>query len=820
MHIGLAMENQPSMGDQFLAVIKLIIEDNIGNENFSVSDLAKKAGLSRSMLHRKLIRLTGRSATIHITEIRLTRARELIENDVATISEVAYMVGFSSPSYFNKVFKRAYNLTPGEVRKKDPGKLTYQTAAGKVGVQDLVRPRRSRLYATVGTKLLMVFIVAAAAFLLTLELVDVVSHSVGLPERTLNMMIVLLCAGFLIAILFSWIYDLQTDVGLGKTRSALMVKEAALVVISNRRKIATYISIVVIITLVILNLVQRGNEEKRFVEWDKSIAVLPFQNDSSDEDNEYFINGLMESITNSLCKIEDLIVSSRASVEHFRDTAVPIPEVAEFLNVNYLLMGSLQKYGDHIRLTLKLIDKDGRQLWSKQYYEVIKGTEDDYDLQSEIAQQVASELHASLTPEEVQIIERIPTANIRALGLYRKGRDEHMKYMLNNSDMEALRKASVLYRSALKEDSSFGQAYIGLALAIHDSFWAENWMNRKFSQDEIQQCRDSILYLANTALYYDQNLEEAYLVRGNCYEGMKEYYKALEEYNKALQINPNFSQAYNARSEIMFYQKEDWFGGLENKLRALELERGDLQFQFLSRLGDFYEMMGFSDKAMDVYSQILSVTGDSATYYYDMAGTAYCERNWTKRLDWFKKSLEFDPDQVKPYIAIADSYFKLGNVDSACQYTFLAMDKGTASKDAIELDFFAYTALLQNGRIDEANQTMDRLADYLMNLLELNEGDRDIYLLVLADIFCNKNQYEKAMDYLKQVDSHALKPLWYIIELERFKDHEVIWADQEFQLIRNAVTSRWQGEHEKVRIWMDNNGLLQVSNPAISSIPR
>jgi len=76
------------------------------------------------------------------------------------------------------------------------------------------------------------------------------------------------------------------------------------------------------------------------------------------------------------------------------------------------------------------------------------------------------------------------------------------------------------------------------------------------------------------------------------------------------------------------------------------------------------------------------------------------------------------------------------------------------------------------------------------------------------------------MEYLKQVDNHALKPLWYIIELGRFKDHEVIWADQEFQLIRNTVTSRWQDEHEKVRIWMDKNGLLQVSNPAISSLSR
>jgi len=83
------MENQQSMQEQYLANIKQIIEANIGNESFSVADLAREAGLSRSMLHRKLIRLTGKSATDLITEIRLTKAFELLENDAGTVSEIA-----------------------------------------------------------------------------------------------------------------------------------------------------------------------------------------------------------------------------------------------------------------------------------------------------------------------------------------------------------------------------------------------------------------------------------------------------------------------------------------------------------------------------------------------------------------------------------------------------------------------------------------------------------------------------------------------------------------------------------------------------------
>jgi len=111
------MENQSSLNDQFLRKIHQHIEDNLDNENFSVEDLAKNIGISRSMLHRKLIKLTGKSAGDLIKETRLKRAKTLLEKDVGTVSEIAYQVGFTSPSYFNKVFKKHYKVCPGEVRK-------------------------------------------------------------------------------------------------------------------------------------------------------------------------------------------------------------------------------------------------------------------------------------------------------------------------------------------------------------------------------------------------------------------------------------------------------------------------------------------------------------------------------------------------------------------------------------------------------------------------------------------------------------------------------------------------------------------------------
>ena len=106
------MRDNQVMSDQFLAIIYQNIENDLDNENFSVEDLAHKVFLSRSTLHRKLIKLTGKSASELITEKRLFRAKEFLENNVATASEIAYKVGFNSPSYLAKYLKITFKYLP------------------------------------------------------------------------------------------------------------------------------------------------------------------------------------------------------------------------------------------------------------------------------------------------------------------------------------------------------------------------------------------------------------------------------------------------------------------------------------------------------------------------------------------------------------------------------------------------------------------------------------------------------------------------------------------------------------------------------------
>ena len=119
------MNLQSSMDEQFLTQINNIINENIGNERFTVEELAESVGISRSMLHRKMKKITGKSASEYILEKRLDKSRELLENDIATAAEISYKTGFSSPSYFNKVFKSRFGVSPGEYKKVTNKSISY-----------------------------------------------------------------------------------------------------------------------------------------------------------------------------------------------------------------------------------------------------------------------------------------------------------------------------------------------------------------------------------------------------------------------------------------------------------------------------------------------------------------------------------------------------------------------------------------------------------------------------------------------------------------------------------------------------------------------
>lgn len=109
---------EPSMEEKFLMRVKKVVEEHLDDEHFSVEELSKKVGMSRAQLHRKLIALTGKSASRFVRNYRLEHAYQLLENRVGTVSEIAYRVGYSSPAYFTKCFTEDFGISPSQVKKE------------------------------------------------------------------------------------------------------------------------------------------------------------------------------------------------------------------------------------------------------------------------------------------------------------------------------------------------------------------------------------------------------------------------------------------------------------------------------------------------------------------------------------------------------------------------------------------------------------------------------------------------------------------------------------------------------------------------------
>ena len=158
-------------------------------------------------------------------------------------------------------------------------------------------------------------------------------------------------------------------------------------------------------------------------EIDKSIAVMPFDNESDDTNNEYFVNGMMEDIRSNLSNIGDLRIISKTSTEKYRETTLSSNEIGNELMVNYLLEGTVQKLGNQVKIHARLISTENENhVWQDIYLHDITDIKEIFKIQSSIAEAIAYELEAVITPKEKELISSVLTKNAEAYDSYLMGR--------------------------------------------------------------------------------------------------------------------------------------------------------------------------------------------------------------------------------------------------------------------------------------------------------------------------------------------------------------------------------------------------------------
>jgi TolB-like protein/tetratricopeptide (TPR) repeat protein len=266
---------------------------------------------------------------------------------------------------------------------------------------------------------------------------------------------------------------------------------------------------------------------------EKSIAVLPFENQNRDPDTDYLCDGIPESIINSLSELPKLKVMSRNSVFHYKGKQTDAQTVGKELKVQTLLTGRVRQRGNDLTIGVELINaQDNSQMWGQQYNRKLA---DVFAVQEEIAKEVSAKLRLKLTGTEREQLAKRPTENLKAFQYYMQGRAAAQRR--TNADLHA----SVNYfEKALQEDRNYALAYAGLA----DAYGNLGYYGSIAPIEGRRKAEEA----ARQALALDQNLAEAHVALGLVYIGFAPSNFAVGdgELRHAIELNPNLAVArYN-----------------------------------------------------------------------------------------------------------------------------------------------------------------------------------------------------------------------------------------------------------------------------------
>ncbi len=537
---------------EFIQKLTELVELNLEDEKFGVDVLIQLSGLSPHIVRQRIKKISQKTISQFINEIRLRRAMEMLQQGMITASEVAYKVGFGSATYFNNCFHDFYGYPPGEVKKR-----------GMTGIKE-----------------------------------DHGGHDPG------NLMPVSV-----------------------KKRPSLKRK---IVIVS-------FALLAVLLSALIIYYFLFNKSGRNFSSPDKeiSIAVLPFTNLSDSPENRYFTDGVMEDILSNLNRISSIKVTSRTSVEKYRQTTRGATEIAKELNVRYILEGSVQRSNDKVRVRVQLIDARRDQHILSETFD--RELDDIFYIQSNIAIQIANELEAALSPGETEMIGYIPTRNTEAYSLYLKGR-----YFWYKRTREGFEKSIEFFEKAVEADPGYALAWAGLG----DGYFYLSWYN--WFEPGREQGFEKAKEIALKAIRLDNDLAEAHVLLGNVYFWHEwNWQEAEKELSLAVKLNPNYYMAHWVYAEL------------------------------LDVLAKRVEARAHLNRALELDPVFYLPYSTSALLYYN-------DGNFKGAIKDCHKCIELNPDYNSAYYHAWFSYLQLDSIPQAIHFLqeLLLVDYNTGYSDS------------------------------------------------------------------------------------------------------------------------------------------
>ncbi|WP_154853527.1 helix-turn-helix domain-containing protein [Cyclobacterium xiamenense] len=525
---------------------------------------------------------------------------------------------------------------------------------------------------------------------------------------------------------------------------------------------------------------------------EKSIAVLPFKNESSDSSNLYFVNGLMESALSKLQKIEDLRVVSRTSVEQFRNTDLPVPQIAETLQVSYILEGSGQRIGDRIVLTVQLVEAETDQpVWAGQYNRQVG---DIFALQNEIAGEITDAIKVVVTPAELERIEKQPTDNLLAYEYYLQALDR-----MYEQNREGLLAAIPLLEKATEEDPEFALAYANLAIAYYylDIYQIE------------KQYTDRINNYADKALLYDSKSAESLIAKALYYLHTKEFRLALPHLEKALEYNPNSSSVIQLLADFYARITPNTARYLEYALKGVQLDVGGQDsvtksYTYL-HLSNALIQTGFVDESIRYINRSLAFNPDNEYAPFLHAYILYAkDRNMERTTDRLLQEWQRDSSRLDILQEVAKMhYFQEDYANAFVYYEQFVTERerqglGIYPQEDIKIG----TVYEKMGYPERAGEFFDAYARYC-------EEDQSIYKSAsMAVLHAREGKIEEAMEQLRIFSNQDNYQYWILLFFEKdpiiapLKDHP------EFETRMQRIQSRFWENHATLKKSLDAKGLI------------
>jgi TolB-like protein/class 3 adenylate cyclase/Tfp pilus assembly protein PilF len=463
----------------------------------------------------------------------------------------------------------------------------------------------------------------------------------------------------------------------------------------------------------------------------KSVAVMPFKNMNHDPGSEFLSDGITEDILTQISRISDLNVISNSTMALFKNSKKSVKEIGNELKAGSILEGTVRRMDNKIRIFVQLVDAGtGKNLWAETY-------ERDYskvfDIQSEIAEIIASVLKARLSPAEKARINRKPTDNLTAYEYYLRGRELYVHYKKEDNEQ-----AIWYFKKAIELDKNYVLAWAGLGDAYSQKFgrfgFDKSWI-------------DSSKKAANVAIKLDSTSSEAFKALANAYNYASEYDMGFRLLQTSVRFNPNNAPAVGNLGAGYFIRGDLPQALKWEKKATLINPKNNIPFQLI---GWTYRLLGDYENA-ELWLQKSLELKPFKDSYRELAFTYIQEGKKTEAMNLVPSIINSDTTNFSSYEEGALVCILAGDLPKANNYFQKAVDRNEslitdASTFApLGLSFF----LLKEGKKIDAEILLSRSRSLFLEEIKKGAQD-DEFRIGLASIAAIQGRKEEALQWLQR----------------------------------------------------------------------